>query len=94
MYPYIGYILYYVFGGSVSFIYLFHYTLFTVSRLVRFSEREGRKQTISSEENKHEPTKQGQTLYTSVTCHLPCTYASSGTRLKLDKQPRYMLKQL
>ena len=27
---------------------------------------------------------QSQTLYTPVTCHLPCAYISSGTRLKLD----------
>ena len=31
---------------------------------------------------------QRQTRHTPVTCHLPCTYMSSGTRLKLDKLPR------
>ena len=46
------------------------------------------------EANKKQQGKQTRTyqspLYTPVACLLPCTYMSSGTRLKLDKQPRSM----
>ena len=50
MYPYIGYI--FVFLEGLCFLFSFHFTLFTVSRLVLSSESEGRKQVISNGESK------------------------------------------
>ena len=44
-------IYYFVFLEGLCFLYLFYYTLFTVSRLVLFSESEGWKQIISNEES-------------------------------------------
>ena len=60
--------------------------------LVLFSESEGWKRIIVTEERKYQLTK--AKLHISVTCHLPYTYMSSGPRVKLNKQLRFMLKQI